>query len=121
MLEADATVIKDAGDDPDVTNGMQIKANVAVPFRFDDPTPAELGESTNASEEKGFTIPEVPMIEIPPSIPRRGLKVRQLHWRYDKDCRRFGNQSGDFGYHDRKSREVGRRQSGYAQQTGDDE
>lgn len=43
MLEADATVIKDAGDDPDVTNGMQIKANVAVPFRFDDPTPAELG------------------------------------------------------------------------------
>ena len=42
-LEADATVIKDAGDDPDVTNGMQIKANVAVPFRFDDPTPAELG------------------------------------------------------------------------------
>lgn len=43
MLEADATVIKDAGDDPDVTNGMQIKANVALPFRFDDPTPAELG------------------------------------------------------------------------------
>ena len=43
MLEADATVIKDAVDDPDVTNGMQIKANVAVPFRFDDPTPAELG------------------------------------------------------------------------------
>ena len=43
MLEADATVIKDSGDDPDVTNGMQIKANVAVPFRFDDPTPAELG------------------------------------------------------------------------------
>lgn len=43
MLEVDATVIKDAGDDPDVTNGMQIKANVAVPFRFDDPTPAELG------------------------------------------------------------------------------
>ena len=34
-------------------------------------------ESTNASEEKGFTIPEVPMIEIPPSIPRRGLKVRR--------------------------------------------
>ena len=43
MLEADATIIKDAGDDPDVTNGMQIKANVALPFRFDDPTPAELG------------------------------------------------------------------------------
>ena len=43
MLEADATVIKAAGDDPDVTNGMQIKANVALPFRFDDPTPAELG------------------------------------------------------------------------------
>lgn len=43
MLESDASVVKDAGDDPDVTNGMRIKANVAVPFRIDDPTPEELG------------------------------------------------------------------------------
>ncbi len=35
MMEANATVIKDAGDDPDITNGMAITANVAVPFRMD--------------------------------------------------------------------------------------
>ena len=33
-------------------------------------------ELINASEEKGFTMPDVPMMEIPPSIPKRGLKVR---------------------------------------------
>lgn len=36
MVEAEACVIKDAGDDPDVTDGMEIRANVAVPFRFDE-------------------------------------------------------------------------------------
>ena len=29
-------MIKDAGDDPDITNGMQIRANVAIPFKMDD-------------------------------------------------------------------------------------
>ena len=33
-------------------------------------------ELTKASEENGFTMPEVPIMEMPPSIPRRGLKVR---------------------------------------------
>lgn len=36
MMETEAYVIKDAGDDPDITNGMQIRANVAIPFKMDD-------------------------------------------------------------------------------------
>lgn len=36
MMEAEACVIKDAGDDPDITDGMEIRANVAVPFKMDD-------------------------------------------------------------------------------------
>ncbi|AVM57018.1 precorrin-6x reductase [Bacteroides heparinolyticus] len=31
-----ATVVKDAGDDPDITNGMKIRAHVAVPLRIMD-------------------------------------------------------------------------------------
>ncbi|MPM87993.1 hypothetical protein SDC9_135094 [bioreactor metagenome] len=32
-------------------------------------------DTANASDENGLTTPEVPMMEIPPSIPSRGLKV----------------------------------------------
>ena len=32
-------------------------------------------EAMKASEEKGLTTPEVPTMEIPSRIPRRGLKV----------------------------------------------
>ena len=32
-------------------------------------------EATKASDEKGLTTPEVPTMEIPSMIPRRGLKV----------------------------------------------
>lgn len=39
ILEANATVIKDAGDDPDITNGMRITANIAFPFCMDDSSP----------------------------------------------------------------------------------
>lgn len=41
MFEISATVIKNSGDDPDITNGMKIIANVAIPFRCDDPSPEE--------------------------------------------------------------------------------
>ena len=41
MFETSATVIKDAGDDPDITNGMKVVANIAVPFRTDDPLPED--------------------------------------------------------------------------------
>lgn len=41
MFETNAAVIKVSGDDPDITNGMKITANVAVPFRLDDPSPEE--------------------------------------------------------------------------------
>lgn len=41
MFEINATVIKNSGDDPDITNGMKVIANVAVPFRYDDPSPEE--------------------------------------------------------------------------------
>lgn len=32
MFETSATVIKDAGGDPDITNGMKVVANIAIPF-----------------------------------------------------------------------------------------
>lgn len=41
MMETEAYVIKDAGDDPDITDGMQIRANVAVPFKMDDSSPKD--------------------------------------------------------------------------------
>lgn len=41
MMETNASVIKDAGDDPDITNGMEIRVNVAIPFRLDDPAPKD--------------------------------------------------------------------------------
>ena len=41
MFETSATVIKDAGDDPDITNGMKVVANIAIPFRIDDPLPED--------------------------------------------------------------------------------
>lgn len=47
MFEISATVIKDAGDDPDITDGMKIVANAAVPFRMDDPSPEESQKDYN--------------------------------------------------------------------------
>ncbi len=41
MFETSATVIKDAGDDPDITNGMKVVANIAIPFRQHDPLPEQ--------------------------------------------------------------------------------
>ncbi|MCD8183622.1 MAG: cobalt-precorrin-5B (C(1))-methyltransferase CbiD [Bacteroides sp.] len=45
MLESEASAIKDAGDDPDITNGMQIKAHIGLTFRMDDHL--ELGPETD--------------------------------------------------------------------------
>ena len=42
MFETSATASsKDAGDDPDITNGMKVVANIAIPFRIDDPLPED--------------------------------------------------------------------------------
>ena len=40
-MEASAVVIKDAGDDPDITDGMKIVAHVAVAYDTDIPAPEE--------------------------------------------------------------------------------
>ncbi|ADV44182.1 cobalt-precorrin-5B (C(1))-methyltransferase CbiD [Bacteroides helcogenes] len=42
IFEISATVIKDAGDDPDITNGMKVVANVAIPFHPNAPLPPKL-------------------------------------------------------------------------------
>lgn len=49
MFETSATVIKDAGDDPDITNGMKVVANIAIPFRIDDPAPEDTPGTTTTS------------------------------------------------------------------------
>lgn len=36
LMEAEATVIKDAGDDPDVTNGLPVKVTLSVAFSTDE-------------------------------------------------------------------------------------
>lgn len=36
LMEAEATVIKDAGDDPDVTNGLPVKVTLSVAFNTDE-------------------------------------------------------------------------------------
>lgn len=36
LMEAEATVIKDAGDDPDVTNGLPVKATLSVAYSNDE-------------------------------------------------------------------------------------
>ena len=48
---------------------------------LDEPTATQTSTSlriasTKASEEKGRTMPEVPMMEMPSTIPSLGLKVR---------------------------------------------
>ena len=49
MFETSATVIKDAGDDPDITNGMKVVANISHTFRIDDPLPETLPRTTTTS------------------------------------------------------------------------
>ena len=36
IVESEASVIKDAGDDPDITNGMRIKADIILPIDIDE-------------------------------------------------------------------------------------
>lgn len=49
------------------TRGLSVARATSIDLRI---------ELTNASLENGFTIPDVPMMDSPPSMPRRGLKVR---------------------------------------------
>ncbi len=51
FVESEATVCKDAGDDPDITNGMEIKVKVAIPYCKDNDETSSLlsdaGKQTN--------------------------------------------------------------------------
>ena len=50
-----------------ITRGLPVAHATSIDFRM---------ELIKASLENGFTMPDVPMMDIPPSMPRRGLKVR---------------------------------------------
>ena len=47
-MESEASVIKDAGDDPDITNGMRIKADIILPIDID--------ENNDETSQKDFNI-----------------------------------------------------------------
>lgn len=48
IVESEASVIKDAGDDPDITNGMRIKADIILPIDID--------ENNDETSQKDFNI-----------------------------------------------------------------
>lgn len=79
MRKAEACVIKDAGDDPDITDGMRIKASVAVPYEADEPGGGEAADyNIVVTGGEGIGIVTLSGLGLEPGMPAINPTPRKM-------------------------------------------